>query len=255
LRELAAIVDSSTSITNDEEVKNQTQAEGRSPLGLRELAAIVDSSTSITNDEEVKNQTQAEGRSPLGLRELANFLASEPDSDDSDSVNSQAAPEIETSRQPNQAPLGQGVGCGVWGVGEEIAPTHSGTQAPSFQDDGIGGGLELLPMPSSLHPLSHPQHPILDSSFESEGVVDYPASSQTVQHLKPFTSPQISKGDVLSESSFSQEQHQQNYLQENTTKHETNFFSQPVDQEIEIDLIFEAIAQEINREYRRFYGC
>jgi hypothetical protein len=32
----------------------------------------------------------------------------------------------------DQAPLGRGVGCGVWGVGKEIAPTTSGSQSFSL---------------------------------------------------------------------------------------------------------------------------
>ncbi|MBD2472287.1 MBL fold metallo-hydrolase [Nostoc sp. FACHB-145] len=66
----------------------------------------------------------------------------------------------------DQAPLGRGVGCGVWGVGEEIAPTTLGIQAPSFQDDCIGRASSPPAIPSSLHPLSHPQHPVLDTDEE-----------------------------------------------------------------------------------------
>ncbi|MEH2168019.1 MAG: hypothetical protein V7K41_15345 [Nostoc sp.] len=194
---------------------------------------------------EVKNQTQSERRPLLGLKELANFLASEPYSNDSDSVNSQAAPAIEISQQPDTPRPSL----------NSVIETAS-TTAFSSQDSGYWEGIEAQNwvVRSNLIPKSIIEAD--DSSFESDGVVGYPASSQTVQHLKPFTSQQISKGNVLSKSSFSQEQHQENYSQENpTTKHETNFFSQPLNQKIEIDLIFEAIAQEINREYRRFYGC
>ncbi|WP_414528809.1 plasmid replication protein, CyRepA1 family [Nodularia chucula] len=62
----------------------------------------------------------------------------------------------------DQAPLGRGVGCGVWGVGGKIAPTTSGSQASSSQDDCIGGGSKPRPIPSSLHPTPYPQHPIRD---------------------------------------------------------------------------------------------
>jgi hypothetical protein len=48
----------------------------------------------------------------------------------------------------DQAPLGQGVGCGVWGVAEEIAPTTSCVQAPS-----------------SLHPTPYPLHPTNDDNY------------------------------------------------------------------------------------------
>ncbi len=48
----------------------------------------------------------------------------------------------------DQAPLGRGVGCGVWGVGEEIAPITSCVQAPS-----------------SLHPTPYPLHPTNDDNY------------------------------------------------------------------------------------------
>ncbi|MEH2291329.1 hypothetical protein [Nostoc sp.] len=237
LKELAAIVDSSTP-THHEEVKNQTQSQRRSPSQLPELTNVSESPT-------VKNQTQAEKRSPLGLKELANFLASEPYSNDSESVNSQAAPAIKTSRQPDTLSR----------PSLNFAIETASTTAFSSQDSGYWEGIEAQNRVVRSNLISKSLIEADDSSFESDGVVGYPASSQTVQHLKPFTSQQISKGNVLSESSFSQEQ-QENYSQENpTTKHETNFFSQPLEQEIEIDLIVEAIAKEINREYRRFYGC
>ncbi|MHC5763832.1 MAG: bifunctional DNA primase/helicase, partial [Nostoc sp.] len=60
-----------------------------------------------------------------------------------------------------QTPLVQGVGCGVWGVGEEIAPTTSGSLAPSCQDDYISEGSLPRPIPSSLYPTPYPQHPLL----------------------------------------------------------------------------------------------
>jgi Ca2+-transporting ATPase len=53
----------------------------------------------------------------------------------------------------DQDPLGQGVGCGVSGVGEEKAPTTALEQALSFQDDCIGGASSPAPIPSSLHPV------------------------------------------------------------------------------------------------------
>ena len=64
----------------------------------------------------------------------------------------------------DQAPLGLGVGCRVSGVGEDTAPTTQGSQAPSFQDDDIGGGSKPTPMLSSLHPTPYPQHPVVDLS-------------------------------------------------------------------------------------------
>ncbi|MHC0067401.1 plasmid replication protein, CyRepA1 family [Nostoc sp. UIC 10890] len=76
------------------------------------------------------------------------------------SVSSTSCGEVEGKQEliisdcPDQAPLGQGVGCGVWGVRKEIAP--------SFQDDCIGRSSKLSPMPSSLHPTPDPQHPIFD---------------------------------------------------------------------------------------------
>jgi hypothetical protein len=85
--------------------------------------------------------------------------------------------------------------------------------------------------------------------------MSYPTSHQIIENLETFTSQQISEGSLF-ESSFSQEQHQDNYSQANpTTKYETNFLAQSPIQDVDIDLIFEAIAREINREYRRFYGC
>ncbi|MCG6138340.1 MAG: ABC transporter ATP-binding protein/permease [Nostoc sp. LLA-1] len=58
--------------------------------------------------------------------------------------------------QPDQAPLGRGCRFGVWGVGEEIAPTTSGSQASSSQDDFIAGDSKPRPIPSSLHPIRDP---------------------------------------------------------------------------------------------------
>ena len=34
--------------------------------------------------------------------------------------------------EKSPAPLGRGVGCRVWGVGEEAAPTTIGSEAPPF---------------------------------------------------------------------------------------------------------------------------
>ncbi|MGF2037479.1 MAG: hypothetical protein RMZ43_019535 [Nostoc sp. CmiVER01] len=54
----------------------------------------------------------------------------------------------------DQAPLGRGIGYRVLGVGGYSAPTTSGIQAPSSQDDCIGGGSspDLCRIPYTLHP-------------------------------------------------------------------------------------------------------
>ncbi len=53
----------------------------------------------------------------------------------------------------DQAPLGRGVGCRVWGVVREIAPTTVGIQAPSLTTIALGGvQAPSNAVPYTLHP-------------------------------------------------------------------------------------------------------
>ncbi len=81
---------------------------------------------------------------------------------------------VKTALAIDKAPLGQGVGCGVWGV--EKAPTTIFVQAPS-----------------SLHPTPYPQHPIFDNSELVKKVSAYKIELlkrvYNVEFLQPMTIP------------------------------------------------------------------
>ncbi len=60
----------------------------------------------------------------------------------------------------DHAPLGRGIGCGVWGVGEQTALTTSGSQAPSFHSGLHWWGFQAPTNAVSLHPTPYTLPPI-----------------------------------------------------------------------------------------------
>jgi hypothetical protein len=99
---------------------------------------------------------------------------------------------IEHNPANDQAPLGRGVGCGVWGVGEKEHQTTSGSQASSSQDDCIGGGSEPRPIPSSHSATPYPQHPIHDIPAISTKRDDEPSQTlieQNTENATPTVKP------------------------------------------------------------------
>ncbi|WP_414544796.1 DUF3854 domain-containing protein [Nostoc sp. CCY0012] len=130
---------------------------------------------------------------------------------------------VEESSNSDQAPLGQGVGCRVWGVGEKEHRTTSGSQASSSQDDCIGGGSKPRPIPSSLHPAPYTLHPNLDptpphpqtsrplkiwsihsdNSGSEENIAFIKDITNAVKNLDAlFTSPSLGTGVDISQYHF-----------------------------------------------------